>query len=470
MLYEWFHDISPRSQPLMTRQSYRHELVNVLTFPIALSLVEGGVMGVLSRKVFDVPQMLFATIVAAPMFANLTSFAWARLARGRRKVRFITGLQAALLLGVAAIAVLPVEWPGPLLLAMLVIATRCLQAGIVTMRSIVWRMNYPELFRAQITSRLTVVNSIIMAVAPLVGYAILDSNPDAFRIVYPASIVVAMFGVIAFSRVRLRHEKDLLRYEDSPAVAPQPYGETGPVYEYDTPLDVSRGRHSPWAVLRHDHLFRRYLIWQFVGGMATMMGETIIIYLIAELTSEVAGEWRQAGLEFPEYFVSILLTTAIPLVLATLTMPMWATYLDRVHIVPYRAKQAILWIINQASNWLSAITHSLTIIGVARLLQGITRGGGMLAWHLGHNDFADRRMVPTYMGIHVTLTGLRGLIAPFLAMMLFAGKLDFGAVVIEIPGFHGLGYHVFLVTTALAIVSEIGFSTLRKHVPTERSS
>ena len=41
--------------------------------------------------------------------------------------------------------------------------------------------------------------------------------------------------------------------------------------------------------------------------------------------------------------------------------------------------------------------------------MGVARGGGSLAWQLGHNDFARADQLSAYMGIHVTLTGVRGL-------------------------------------------------------------
>ena len=83
MFHKVIRHFHPRYQPWATRQSYVHELVNALTFPAALAMVEGGVLGVLAKKAFDVSDMLFATIMAAPLFANLTSFFWARLARSR---------------------------------------------------------------------------------------------------------------------------------------------------------------------------------------------------------------------------------------------------------------------------------------------------------------------------------------------------------------------------------------------------
>jgi hypothetical protein len=44
--------------------------------------------------------------------------------------------------------------------------------------------------------------------------------------------------------------------------------------------------------------------------------------------------------------------------------------------------------------------------------MGISFAAGSLGWSLGHNDFAPRGEETRYMALHVTLTGLRGLLAP----------------------------------------------------------
>lgn len=465
MLKRALTSFAPRRQPWITRQSYSHELVNAMTFSVALALAEGGVVGVLAKKAFDVPPMLFATIMAAPMFANLTSFVWARLARGRRKVPTINVLQVATLGAIGSIALLPTAWPGPVLLTVLIVVARCLLSGVVTIRSTVWRMNYPRAVRAQVTGKLALINAMVIAGGPLLGYALLDLDPQSFRYIYPASVLVAMIGVFAFSRVRLRGERDLLRYERSPAARPQPHGVTAPIYEYDPKQAVSVGRENFWTVLKRDHFFRWYMVWQFVAGGANMAGEVVIIYIIAEFTS---------GLPI-EYLLSILLSTAIPMALATATMPFWAKLLDRMHVAEYRGRQAWVWVIAQATNWVGAMlafqwTQSiwgpLAVFTFARVLQGVNRGAGMLAWNLGHNDFANRRMVALYMGIHVTLTGIRGAIVPFIGMALYTGwdAKALPGVGTLLPAFGGIGYHVFLVTTAMALAAEVGFKTLHRSI------
>ena len=129
MIHRFFASLHPRMLPPMTRQSYRHELVTALSYPVVLSLIESAVIGIIAKRLFDVSDMLFAAILAAENFANLSSFVWARLSRGRRKVRVINGLQLSLIACVALIGVLPVNYAGGLGLTLLVIVARSARSG-----------------------------------------------------------------------------------------------------------------------------------------------------------------------------------------------------------------------------------------------------------------------------------------------------------------------------------------------------
>lgn len=69
-------------------------------------------------------------------------------------------------------------------------------------------------------------------------------------------------------------------------------------------------------------------------------------------------------------------------------------------------------------------------------------------------------LISTYMGIQVTLTGLRGAFAPFLGMALYLGWDAKGYV----PGSTGLSAWVFLPSALLGVVAWRGFDRLRKDV------
>ena len=145
-----------------------------------------------------------------------------------------------------------------------------------------------------------------------------------------------------------------------------------------------------------------------------------------------------------DYTTSISLILAIPLGFSLLTLPLWAAYLDRVHISEFRVRHSWIWVLAQAVTWLGAVQGSLLWIGFGRVLLGLGRGGGVLAWQLGHNDFAKPENVGLYMGVHVTLTGIRGAFAPFVGMLVYVGwaAVELPAVGLRLPGFEGLGAHL----------------------------
>jgi MFS family permease len=461
----------------MTRPSFRRELVTSCTMPMAIAMMESGVTGIIAAKLFDIQGLLLAVFAAAPMFANITSMFWARLARGRRKVPVINAFQVGVLLCVAAVAALPVSEAGGYMLTAAYVLARCLIAGVVTVRSAVWRANYPRAFRGRITARLAVVMQLSLLLGSLAAAMLMDANPESFRIFYPLAAVCGAVGVVAYSRIRMRREREQLRYERTPNVRPTPHGEGAPIYEYD-PKESS----GFFQVLRHDPAFRSYMICQMFLGGANMMIEAPVILLVA-LASE-----RIAPLSIPAvgisdlsvgFIVAIGLTQIIPVALAMVTVGWWGHRLDHMHVTRFRAQQAWIFVLTHVLTYAAAalvlagsIAGGLAALAVARIGMGLARGGGMIAWNLGHNDFASRRMVAVYMGIHMTLTGVRGAVFPFIGMALYTGWQPVDLAGLHLPGWAGIGAPTFLLAAALAIAGAIGYGRMARrlghvHAPTE---
>ena len=425
----------------MTRQAYHHEIRAAMTVPFALALVEGGVVAVLAKNVFGVGNLGFATIVAAPMFANLTSLLWTRVARGRPKVRVTTWLMAVSLVLVAGVAVLPTAGPGPALLVAVAVAARVCLAGVVNVRSTIWRMNFPRNRRANITTKFVLTATVILMAVPLGVGPLLDWQPWTFRVVFPLAAVIGFFGVRSFSRVRVRGERKLLADERSP-------------HEADAPRQASGEPHTVWSVLAQDRVYRFYMTCQFAGGAANMMAITAFTLMVIDHLQAVAPETQNTQ--------GMLISAAVPLFVATASMPWWSRRLDRNHIARFRIGHAMTWVVNQSVMFAAAWTMSLPLMYLAAAGWGFMRGGGVLAWQLGHNDFADRRLVPTYMAIHQTLTGVRGAFAPFLGTALFAGWPALERV--GLPAFGGIGAWLFAGTAGLSFLSWLGFVFLQRHL------
>jgi hypothetical protein len=66
-------------------------------------------------------------------------------------------------------------------------------------------------------------------------------------------------------------------------------------------------------------------------------------------------------------------------------------------------------------------TASLTPLYVGKGIRGLTMAGGMLIWELGPMYFAkNKEEVPTYIGIHTVLTGVRAAVSPWVGASLAA--------------------------------------------------
>ena len=412
----------------VVQKSYRREQLTELTLPVALSLMEGGFVSVVAAKAFDVPPWVIAVISAAPMFGNLSSYFWNRLAAARPKVPMVTILQSLVLLCVLAIAVSPRTGASTWLLLFSVVLARILIAGILTVRSVTWSLNYPRALRATVTSRLQALASLVVVVATSIAGLVLDAHPENFRWLYAAGALIGSYGVWAFRSVQVVGEKRQQVLERR--------GQRDPT-----------NRNAFVAILKADPRYARYQWHQFVSGGANMMIEPPLVYLIT----------KQIG---ASYVASIGIVMLIPFLLNLATMPLWARYLDRVHVAEFRARQNLLWVVGVVIMFWGALTLSLLWLAIGRVVCGITNGGGSLAWQLGHNDFAPRDQLAAYMGIHVTLTGVRGAFAPFLGMALYLGWDAQGYV----PGSTGMGAWLFMLAAVLAVIAWRGFHVLQKEI------
>jgi hypothetical protein len=312
-----------------------------------------------------------------------------------------------------------------------VIAARLLLGGFISLRSIVWTLNYPREIRSRVIARLNIISILSLAGTSWLGAQVLNANPESFRLLYAVGALVAALGVWAFSRVPLAGEAEHLAQERAAHES---------------------ARTSILSLLRGDPLYAEFLGWQMVAGISNMMVEAPVIYLVS----------RQMGASYAE---SIAVTTVTPLVLSVLTTPFWAMYLDRVHVSTFRAAHSWTFSVSQVLLWAGALLQSLGLVLVARIVLGSSRGGGGLAWNVGHNDFAPPDRVGLYMGAHVTLTGLRGAIAPFLGMALYLGwaahELPGG---FTLPAWGGMGDRLMLLAAAMSGVSALGFRSLQKRI------
>ena len=427
----------PGAMPPMTRGNYRRELAAALFLPWVIAAVEGGVAGVIVKKYFagEVARgpvdLGVAVVTAAPAFANIMSFLFVRLSHGRHKIRSIALLQIGVAGMTGAMAVAPRSLAGLwIVVASAVLARVCL-AGVITLRATVWRANYPRQARARLTGRISAMQTLVVALGGAAIGAAMDADEESFRWVVPSASLLSLAGVWAWSRVRVRRHRALLDAERS---SPP---EQSPTFN---PLSVL-------GVLRQDRLFAWYMACQFTMGFANLMCFSILVIMIDE-RFELA------------YTPSMLITHGIRYGMIALTVPMWATLLDRMHSAKYRAIHPWVFVARTSAFFVAGAGRFEWLLYVAAVIHGLAFAGGSLAWNIGHNDFADDANASRYMAAHVTLTGMRGLVAPFAGVLLYrALESRFGP---------GAGSWTFGIASAMCALGALGFAWLATAVRRER--
>lgn len=421
--------------PEWSLASFRRERVADATIAVSYALMEGGFVAVIADKVFHVHPMWLAFLTAAPMFGNLSSVAWARLAQRRRKVPLVVALQSLLVALVAGVALVPETQTGGFVLIGLMVTSRLVIGGLVTVRSVVWTQNYPGETRARATSRLTLLAYASMTATALLAGLALDLQPKHFGLLYAGGAALSSVGIFAFAGIRMRGEESR---DAKPLGSESPAGFAGL---------------GAFLILREDPMFARYLTWQFLMGVSNMMTEPIVVYVVSR---ELAASFA----------TSVALTLVVPFGLGMLLLPLWASYIDRVHIAEFRSRHSWLFVLSQAVTGIGILLGSLVVIGLGRAILGVARGGGTLAWQLGHNDFARPERAGLYMGLHATLTGVRGAFAPFLGILLYLGfgEIELPGLDAKLPALAGLGGSTLLLAAGTSALAALGFGALHRRV------
>jgi hypothetical protein len=393
-----------------------------------MGAIEGGVVGVLTKRMYDgiVGEGLLdwsvASLAAAQGFASITSFLWAALSHGKHKIRFITALKVACVILVGVVSFVPQNALGLSMLLFCVIGTRICYTGIVTLRTTVWQANYPRTNRAFVAGRIATVQALILAVVSFGIGEVMDVNEDAIRWVYPVAASFGVLGAWIYSKIRVEGHKNILQDEQ------------------ESPHLVSFFPWKTFKLLLEDKPFAKYMVCQFVFGVGNLMLTAPLVVVLS----------KQFDLG---YLGEIMIVSTIPILMIPLSTLLWARLLKKMHVLSFRSIHSWFFVASSICIGLSIATHSVTGLWIGAAIRGIGFGGGVLAWNLGHQDYATVGQSSRYMGLHVTLTGIRGLLAPALGMAIYSYLASTG---------YPAGAIVFFVGASLSAIGGVGFILLAK--------
>ena len=396
---------------------------------LCLGLVEGGTAAVMVRSLFGeqapvvIVDLVVALVSAAPAWSNIASMAYARRAQGQPKIAFLFPLLLAMTACIAALALVPRSGFGLVLFFVLYAASRLLWAGIETVRSVLWSVNYPSRLRARITGRITINTSIALALVGLCVGWLLGHEGPWWRFAIVAGAACGVAGALAFRRFRVRREQDLLQAELARMREGATFG-----------FDGMR------ALLSRDEAFRNYQLAMSLFG-AGMLALTPLLIVCLDDVLELPALWQ------------VLVTTTLPILVVPFAIQPWARYLDAHRVLAFRALHGRITIVAVSLLVAAVLLRVEVLLWPGALLMGVCLAAGSLGWTLGHNDFAPRGEETRYMALHVTLTGMRGLVAPPLTIGAYHALETLHA---------GLGPYALLLPLALIVSGARKFESMHR--------
>jgi hypothetical protein len=405
---------------------------------LVLGAIEGNLAGIVVTKTFDASDRLTTVVWQAPIFMMSLNVFWGVIIRGRRRLQMlclVTGCAALLIFSIAFASPQWKPWGGWIFAAQIGL-THLFVTGLVTLRSSMWQVNYPDSFRGRVIGRLQTIRFLFVPLSGAVIAAQFDLDPDHYRVVYPAVALLGLLSLVPLRRFRIRRERREIReYRAHLARSNREAGTNS--------LGLWTGLKEAAGILRHHHAFRRYMAAQFTLGAANFFTDPV---LLAVITGTLAFD----------YFSSNLIMAVIPGVCSWIAIRFWAPYFDRVGVLRYRITNCTVWVGAYACVAVAMLIMGPTggallwvaipILIVGRVLKGVAHGGGIIAWSIGHLYFARQHQVDLYMSIHVALTGLRALIMPHLGL----------------AANHWLGNGSFAIAVAIAIAALLLFRRLAR--------
>lgn len=412
-----------RKLPFFTRRSYACELRHLLSWSILVGLVEGQFASVVVSKTFHAGPFLIALAAATPFAAYVFSMVWGMLCVGRPKVRLAVGFGAGTALCAGMTALVPASPSAAVWFIVQLAAAQVLLAGVVTVRAAIWKSNYPATVRGQIAARLQAVRSIISVLTVQTAAAICDRQPDAYRYVFPIAAFFGVIGVLILSRLRIRGERGELRRAREALHSYEPRRGTIGRYGFSELISPASVFGQLFRVLRNDRRFSQYCLAQSLQGAANLMTIPVVV---AVVTRNLEPDGERA------FWISTGLIVALPILAVLGSLSRWGRLFDGVGVLRFRVVNVVGWTAAILFGMFGTLVAgdaqrigplylpiAVVLFALRGLLHGVSQGGGALAWNLGHLHFAKPDEAEVYMGIHVFLAGVRGLIAPLAGMWLW---------------------------------------------------
>jgi hypothetical protein len=387
-----------------TARTFRNELLR--SIPAGVLETLGGTFGMLvAVRVFAAGDLakstflsassggLIASLVIVPLLLRMKS----TVTRIAARVQFI----AAACLVVAAL--MPASELVFIAASSLGLFFFALQVPLQTQ---IYRLNYPERTRGKLFAITATTRSLAAAGFGFAGGWMLGWRLDSYAwLLWAFAIAAAVSGFWTYGL---------------------------PAMPWQMPEGSQHRLLSSWRWVKADRDFRTLLISWMIMGIGNLIAWSLFVEFLAN---------PRHGHSLPTSTVAWL-TGVVPVVFRVMFTYPWGLLFDRINFFVVRASLNVVFAVACLCYYCGG-SLGWWVAGMA--LFGVANAGGNVTWSLWVTKLAPKHAVAEYMSVHSFLTGMRGMIAPYLAFAM-----------IDVMSFPAIG-----IVCAITIFSASCFITVR---------
>ncbi|MFH1407291.1 MAG: MFS transporter [Candidatus Omnitrophota bacterium] len=331
-----------------------------------------------------------AVLVCAPYIGSLLSFYWAHLAEryGRKRCVILGGVVSMSLLLFAVFKLTPFWY-----CTLIFFSQFMLYMGRPAYTGIMAQI-YPDSARGKAMGYVRIGISSATTFASFLGGRLLDIF--SYRVVYPIAGALGVLANFAFSKICVPSPKD---DNDIREFTPP----------FPTKLQNKReGRagfrlKEAFEILKNDATYRKFEQGFFIFGFGNLMALPVYALFVVDV------------LKLTNFEVGFLATVASLLGIGA--MYYWGHAIDAKGAFRLAGKVILLL---SLTPFVYCIAGNYWILFIAAAASGIGLAGLELITMNSIIEISKKVNVPKYTGIHITLMGIRGSIAPFAGTQLAA--------------------------------------------------
>lgn len=362
--------IFQRRLPDWIQETYRYHALAGFFWGLFFGFLIGFIP-VVARRINATPSQI-AFITSAPFLGYLFTFLWAPLTERRRKMSafLLPRLISRLILFSLAFTFSPLPY------TLLVFLFWIVQSMAEPPYAAIVEEIYPREIRGRILGYISLVGGGALIFSSFLGGWLLDHFGQ--KISFSLGTIFGLLDLFSFQKIRVESDGN-----------PSSRGK------------ISLSFKEVWTILSRDREYLRWSLIYFLFGFGNLMAMPLYpIFLVDILRLSNTSIGKLAALTS----------------LAGLFAPLWwGKLIDRegsLKLIPLAIFLASL------SPLIHSLAQNICWLILAAFPSGFVSGGLYFLWLGSILHFAPRGKIQTYTGIQTTLMGMRGVIAPFVGIIL----------------------------------------------------